>query len=131
MKRGLLQLAALGFALVAASGAKAAPVTEDNFVLKTTSDLVALCGADKADPLYTAAVNYCHGFAVGTYRMLEVEEAASRNKKKTECFQKFAMTRTQAIADFLTWAAANPKVADTPPTEGLGQYILQAFACKK
>ena len=131
MKRGLLQLAAVGLALAAASGAKAAPVTEDNFVLKTTGDLVALCSADQKDPLYTAAVNYCHGFAVGTYRMLELEDAATRNRKKTQCYQKMAMTRAQAISEFVTWAGANPAVMDKPPTEGLGQYILQAFACKK
>ena len=131
MKRGVLQVAAMGFVLAAASGAKAAPVTEDNFLLKTTADLVALCGADKKDPLYTAAINYCHGFAIGTYRMLEVEDAASRNKQKDICLHQYAITRSQALASFVTWASDKPKVLDTVPTEGFGQYVLQSFKCKK
>ena len=131
MIRGFLQVAAIGLVLTAASGAKAAAVTEDNFLLKATSDLVALCGADQKDPMYTAAVNYCHGFAVGTYRMMEIEDAASRMKHKAICFQQSAMTRSQAITNFLTWVADKPKVLDTTPTDGFAQYVLEAFACKK
>jgi Rap1a immunity proteins len=131
MKRGVLQLAAVGFVLASASGAKAAPATEDNFLLKTTADLVALCAADQKDPLYTAAVNYCHGFAVGTYRMLEVEDAASRKKHKDLCLQQYAMTRSQAMAGFLTWVADKPKVLEMAPTDGFSEYLMQTFACKK
>ncbi len=131
MIRGILQAAAVGLVLTAASGAKAAPLTEDNFMLKTTADLVALCGANQADPLYTAAVNYCHGFALGVYRMLAIEDQASRNKHKAICFQQSAMTRSQAITNFLTWVADKPKVLDATPTDGFAQYVLEAFACKK
>ena len=113
MVRAFLQVAAVGLVLTAASGARAAtPVTEDNFMLKTTADLVALCGANQADPLYTAAVNYCHGFALGVYRMLAIEDQASRNKHKAICFDQYAMTKSQAIANFLTWAADKPKVLE-------------------
>ncbi|HVZ10370.1 Rap1a/Tai family immunity protein [Rhodopila sp.] len=131
MKPGLSTLAAAGLVLAATTGAWAAPVTEDNFLLKSTADLVALCSADQKDPLYTAAVNYCHGFAVGTFRMLEIDNAAARGKKKMLCQQDSGMTRSQAITNFLTWAADKPKVLEASPTEGFGQYVLQAFACKK
>ena len=131
MKRGLLQFAAVGLAMAVASDARAAPLTQDNFQLKTTADLVALCGADQTDPLYTAAVNYCHGFAVGTYRMLELEDAASRNKRKGVCLQQSGMTRSEAIGKFVAWAGENAKALDTPPTEGFGEFVLQAFACQK
>jgi hypothetical protein len=131
MVRAFFQVAAVGLVLTAASGARAAPLTEDNFLMKTTADLVALCGADQKDPLYTAAVNYCHGFAVGTYRMMEIEDAASRKKQKTICVQQSGVTRSQAIANFVTWAADKPKVLQAPPTDGFGQYVLESFACKK
>jgi len=131
MKRGLLRFAAIGIALTAASGAQAAPVTQDNFMLKTTGDLVALCGADQSDPMYTAAISYCHGFAVGTYRMLEIEEAASRNKNKTLCVQQSALSRAEAINKFVSWAGGNGQVMNDPPTEGFGQFVYQSFPCKK
>jgi hypothetical protein len=40
------------------SFAARAAVTAGNFPAKTTADLVALCSAQKEDPLLTAAVNY-------------------------------------------------------------------------
>ena len=131
MVRAFFQVAAVGLVLTAASGARAAPLTEDNFLLKTTADLVALCSADQKDPMYTAGVNYCHGFAVGTYRMIEIQDAATRSKHKKICIQQYGMTRSQAIANFVTWAADKPNVLATTPTDGLGQYVLEAFACKK
>jgi hypothetical protein len=131
MKRGILGFAAVGIVLATAGTARAAAVTEDNFLLKTTADLVALCSADQKDPLYTAAVNYCHGFAVGTYRMLEVEDAASRSKRKTVCLQQSGQTRSQAMAGFVSWAADKPKVLGSTPSDGFSEYVMQAFACKK
>jgi hypothetical protein len=61
--------------------AAAAAVTEDNFLVRTTGDLVALCSADKGDPLMTAAVSFCHGFEIGVYRALAKQEAARRGPK--------------------------------------------------
>ena len=132
MKRSVLNLAMAGLALTAATSAPAAQVTQDNFLLKTTNDLVALCGASQNDPLYTAAVNFCHGFAVGTYRMLEIEEAASVNKRKQICIgEDPTVTRNSAIAGFVTWAADKPNVLASQPGDGLTQYLLNAFSCKR
>jgi len=131
MKRGLLQFAMIGLALTAASGARAAPVTQDNFLLKTTGDLVALCGADKTDSMYTAAINFCHGFGVGTYRMVEIEEAALRPKRKSLCTADAGMSREQAMAGFASWAADKPKTLASPPSDGFTEYLLATFPCKK
>lgn len=131
MKRGLLTLAA-GLSLMSASVASAAPVTQDNFLLKTTGDLVNLCGADQKDPLYTAAVNFCHGFAVGTFRMVEIQEAASRIKRKQVCVANDPnATRESAIAAFVPWAADRPKTLASAPSDGFTEYLIAKFPCKK
>ncbi len=131
MKSGLLKLAAVVVAITAASGARAAPVAQDDFLLGTTANLVSLCGADKADPLYTAAINFCHGFVVGTYRMVVIEEAASRNKRKSICMPPAGTpSREQAIAGFITWAADKPKTLASSPTDGLAEYMIAQYPCK-
>jgi len=130
MKSGLLKLAAVAVAITAASGARAAPVTQDDFLLNTTANLVSLCGADKTDPLYTAAINFCHGFTLGTYTMLRIEDAASRSKHKAICMPNPPPTRDQAIAAFVAWASSRPKTLASPPTDGLGEYLLAQYPCK-
>ena len=132
MKRTVLASVMAGLALTAATSGAAAQVTQDNFLLSTTGDLVALCGAGQNDPLYTAAVNFCQGFAVGTYRMLEIEEAASRTKRKSVCIDEDpTVTRNSAIAGFVTWAANKPDVLAARPGDGLTEYLLNAFSCKR
>lgn len=42
----------------------------------STGDLVNLCSTAETDPLYTAAVNFCQGFAVGVYRAVQEEDVA-------------------------------------------------------
>jgi len=65
MRRITLTSGISGLALCLAGAAGA--VTEDQFGLRNTGDLAALCSASATDPLYTAALNFCHGFGAGTY----------------------------------------------------------------
>ena len=60
-----MRLAVIAAAVTAAlvSGAATAAVTEQNFLLNTTGDLVALCGVSKDDPEKIAAIHFCHGYA--------------------------------------------------------------------
>jgi hypothetical protein len=79
--------------------------TQDNFQLSTTSDLVALCSADPASPLMTAAANMCHGFMVGTYRVLAIEEMKERHKSFCVLSQKIP-NRNEAVGQFVDWSRA-------------------------
>jgi Rap1a immunity proteins len=119
------------FALMVCSGilpaeAKAA-VTEDSFLVRTTGDLVDLCKATSADPLYTAAVNFCHGFSVGVYRVLEAD-----NQAKTRhlfCVSDRTPRRTESIAAFVQWADAHPDQKNLGPADGIAAYLQQQFPC--
>ncbi len=64
---------------VSAGSAKAA-VTQDTFLLRNTGDLMDLCSAAQSDPLYTAAVHFCHGFTVGVFRVLQEEDMAKQSR---------------------------------------------------
>ncbi len=130
MKSGLITIMAMA-ALAAAPARAAAPVSQDDFLVATTANLVSLCDAAPTDPLYTAAKNFCHGFAVGTYRVLEIEEAASRTKRKSYCAPTPLPTREQAVSAFVQWASARPTTLARPPSDGVVEYLIATYPCKK
>lgn len=76
----------------------------------------------------TAALNFCHGFALGVFRVLD-EEAAAERIHRMFCAPSPGPSRTQAIADFVAWAKANPNVVAQPPADGLVAYLVKTFPC--
>lgn len=130
MGRYVLSLAVLTIASLVAYEAQAASVTRDDFEVQTTANLVALCNAGESDPFYTPARNFCHGFAVGTYRVLVTEEASSRSKRKMFCMPATGPNRDQAIAAFTQWAGSRPKVLASSPTDGIVSYLTAEYPCK-
>jgi hypothetical protein len=108
-----------------------AAVTEDTFQLRTTGDLVELCSTAPSDPMGTAALNFCHGFTLGVYRVLIEETAAQRTGKLFCAPDTSTTTRNQAIADFVQWAKGTPNVLSQPPADGLTGYLISKFPCKR
>lgn len=106
-----------------------AAVTEDTFLLRTTGDLVDLCAAAPADPMGTAALNFCHGFGIGAYRVLaEVERARSAHMF---CVPTPAPTRNEALASFVQWAKANPGQMGMTPEDGIAAFLSKQYPCAK
>jgi Rap1a immunity proteins len=109
-----------------------AAITEDTFQLRTTGDLVELCSAAPSDPMGTAALNFCHGFALGVYRVLEETNAASERTGKMFCMPDPPLpSRNQAINDFLQWAKATPAVMSQNPADGVTSYLASKYPCKR
>jgi Ssp1 endopeptidase immunity protein Rap1a len=127
MQLRLLALALPALALAAPLGSASAAVTEADFLVRTTGNLVNLCAATPDDQLMTAAVNFCHGFAIGVYRTLSAEQPAM--PLKLFCTPNPPPTRNQAIADFVAWARASPSVLSEPPADGVLRYLSQRYPC--
>ena len=108
-----------------------AAVTEDTFLLRSTGDLIELCSVAPSDPMGTAALNFCHGFTLGVYRVLTQETAAQRTGKLFCVPDALTTTRNQAIADFVQWAKATPNVLSQAPADGLTSYLISKFPCKR
>jgi hypothetical protein len=115
-------------AVLAVLGSARAAVTEQNFVLRDTGDLVALCSASQSDPLYTAAINFCHGFAVGVFRVVHEEDAARRSGKII-CLPNPPPSRNQALAAFVQWASADPSRLAQPADDGIAGFLSQQYPC--
>jgi Rap1a immunity proteins len=124
MKRIVPALLLLG-ALLAPRSSQA--VTETNFELHNTADLVAVCSSPAGDPMVQAATGFCEGFMVGVYQTLrEEQEALSR---RFFCIPNPPPSRSQAIADFVAWARANPSVQSEMPADAVLHYLEQRFPC--
>ena len=114
-----------GLALCLAGTAGA--VTEDQFGLRNTGDLAALCSAPSTDRLYTAAINFRQGFGAGAYGVLaEVQRA----EPKLRMFCPAAgITRNEAVAAFVSWAGADPAHAAMPAVDGVTAFLTQTYPC--
>jgi len=120
----------------------AAPLTQDTFLVGTTGELVALCSSTPTDPLYTAAQNFCEGFAVATYRLAVAVVTAEGDVKRKNTKKRMTASaklfcppdptpkRAESIAAFVDWAGAHADVLTLPPTDGLLRFMVERFPCK-
>ena len=112
------------------SGTGRAAVTEDMFQMRDTSDLVGLCSAGQADPLYVAAIHFCQGFGSGAYGVAsEYEAARSRARMFCPPSADRRPSRNAAIAEFVQWASTRPDVMRLPATDGLLRFLSDRFPC--
>jgi hypothetical protein len=117
-----------GLCSVALTGGAQAAATEGDFLLRTTNDLVELCSAVQSDSMYTVARNFCHGFTVGVFQVLQEEDAAHRTGKLF-CIPDPPPTRNEAIASFVQWAQADPKRLAQRPADGFATFLADQYKC--
>lgn len=106
-----------------------AAVTEDLFTVRSTGDLIELCTAAQSDPMATAALNFCHGFGVGVYRVLEEVEMA--RKIRTFCLPDPMPTRNEALASFVQWSKANPNELAKSPQDSIAAFLAKQYPCPR
>jgi len=102
-------------------------VEADDFVVEDASTLVELCDASPDDQYYTQAIHMCHGFISGVaqYSLLLFEAAGGG----VICFPDPAPTRSDAIADFVTWMGEHPDFASVEGPEAVVRYLQETFPC--
>ena len=128
-RKSALFAAAAGLAAAASAAAPPAAhaVQEQAFQARTTAQLVDLCATSPSDPAYAQAVQFCHGFAAGA---LSYHRAASR-PVSTPNFCGLPASRREAVDRFVTWARANPRVADENPANALFRFLDANYACRR
>ena len=113
--------------IVALPAAGRANVTQDTFLVRSTRDLVDLCAVAPDDPMAAAALNFCHGFGVGVYRVLEKVEMT--RKARMYCPPSSNLTRNEAVVRFVQWAKTNPDQLDQPPQDGIVAFLSSQYPC--
>jgi hypothetical protein len=119
----------LSLCAVAVPGYARAAVTADDFLVRNTGDLVALCSDQATDPMSTAALNFCHGFGVGVVRVLQEEDAVDASRRPMFCLPSNRPSRNEAVAGFVQWANASPSRLAMPATDGIAAYLAAQYPC--
>ncbi len=123
-------LAGLAVCLALSTGQSQATVTEDSFLLRNSGDVADLCSAAQSDPTYTAATNFCQGFAVGVFRVLQEEDAA-RKANHLFCLPPQPPTRNEAIAGLVQWIRADSSRMALPAADSIAAYLSQQYPCPR
>ena len=115
--------------LMAASAAAAmATVSESQFPPHTVGDLIAICAPAKDDPLMTAAVNFCHGYAEGAVIVEEAHEM-QRGGRKLFCLPTPKPSRDAELTSFIAWANERPARLEMPSIDGMFIYLAGKYPC--
>lgn len=109
----------------------AAAVTDEDFQVKTTQNLLNLCTVSASDPRAQEAIHFCHGYLVGAYHYHLAESEGPGSSERLVCFPKSGVTRNEAIAMFVEWAKARPQYLKEVPVETEFRFLTEKWPCKK
>jgi hypothetical protein len=104
--------------------------TPEHFRVRSTADLVQICSTPANDPMYAAAISFCHGFGVGAYQYY-LASVSGPGGKPFVCLTDPPPTRTEGMQMFLAWARENPQYMDEPPVETLFRWLATKWPCRK
>ncbi len=109
--------------------ALAGGVSEKNFRVEATQDLINLCTAASDDPLYPQAVNFCHGYLVGAFAYYEAESSGPKGIKLV-CPPEPRPTRNETIKMFIEWVKTHPQYLNDKPVETEFRFLMEKWPCK-
>lgn len=106
-------------------------LTRDDFLVRTTQDLVKLCTASENEPLYQAGIGFCHGYAVGAYHYYQSATTKGAEQKGFVCFPEPPPTREEAIKMFVAWAKEDQQSRNERPVDSMFRFLESKFPCRR
>ncbi len=128
-RREVIRATLAGLLLLLASVATAqTAVTDEDFEVLKTRNLLNLCSVSQSDPRYPAAIHFCHGFLVGAhdYHMT----SAGPERPPLVCIPD-TVSRDQAVQMFVTWAKQHPQFMNEPPVDTEFRFLMETWPCKR
>jgi len=104
-------------------------VSEKDFEVQTTENIINLCTASPDDPLYQQAINFCHGFLVGAYRYYEAAGSGPAGLKLV-CMPDPPPSRNDTFAMFVEWVKAHPQYLKEKAVETEFRFLMEKWLCK-
>lgn len=120
-------LAALALAACAATPARAAALTYDDFRSATTDGIVKLCTAPETDPLYQGAVGYCIGYLTGAFHY---HRASAGPDVKLFCMSSPEPSRRESIEKFVAWTKKHPEYGHDLAVDTMFRFLAEEHPCK-
>jgi hypothetical protein len=111
-------------------GLAGAAVTDEDFVLATTQNLVNLCSVSPSDPRAKEAIQMCEGYMLGAYHYYLATNSGKYDMRLV-CMPNPTPTRDQVAAMFVQWAKANPQYMKEAPVDSEFRFMSSRWPCKK
>lgn len=108
----------------------ASAVSEEDFKVTTTQDLVDLCTTPDTDAKYQEAIHFCHGYLVGAYHYHYMANEGPKSEQKI-CFPDPRPTRNAAIGEVVSWMQKHPEYMNETPVETAFRSLHDLWPCKK
>jgi len=107
----------------------AGAVSEKDFEVQTTENMINLCTVAPEDPFYHHAINFCHGYLAGAYHFYEATSSGPKGIQLV-CFSDPSPSRNDTIAMFIEWVKANPQYLGDKPVEVQFRFLMEKWPCK-
>ncbi|SEM14107.1 hypothetical protein SAMN04489760_10535 [Syntrophus gentianae] len=104
-------------------------VSENDFRVETTQNLMNLCTTAPDDPLYPQAINFCHGYLVGAFAYYEATTSGPKGIKLV-CPPEIRPSRNETIKMFIDWCKAHPQYMNEKPVETEFRFLIEKWPCK-
>jgi hypothetical protein len=111
-------------------GLAGAAVTDEDFVLSTTQNLVNLCSVAPSDPRAKEAIQMCEGYMLGAYHYY-LATNSGKGDMRLVCMPNPTPSRNDVAAMFVEWAKANPQYMKESPVDGEFRFMSARWPCKK
>ena len=105
-----------------------AAITRDNFLVTKTRDLVVLCSAAESEPLYQAAIGFCHGYFVGAHQYHQAITPAGQTRMV--CLPEPRPPRAEIIRQFVAWSSTHPQYDNDFPVDSVFRFLIENWACE-
>jgi len=107
----------------------AGAVSEKDFEVETTENLINLCTTPVDDPLHNHAINFCHGYLAGAYNYYEAISSGPKGIQLV-CLSDPSPSRNDAIAMFIEWVKTHPQHLGDKPVETQFRFLMEKWPCK-
>jgi len=107
----------------------AGAVSEKDFEVETTENLINLCTTPVDDPLHNHAINFCHGYLAGAYNYYEAISSGPKGIQLV-CLSDPSPSRNDAIAMFIEWVKTHPQHLGDKPVETQFRFLIEKWPCK-
>jgi len=107
----------------------AGAVSEKDFEVETTENLINLCKTSVDDPLYNHAINFCHGYIAGAYHYYEAISVGPKGIQLV-CFSDPPPSRNDTIVMFIEWVKAHPQHLGEKAVETQFRFLMEKWPCQ-
>jgi hypothetical protein len=107
----------------------AGAVSEKDFKVETTENLINLCTTTVDDPLHNHAINFCHGYLAGAYHFYEAISSGPQGIQLV-CLSDPLPSRNDTIVMFIEWVKTHPQHLGEKPVETQFRFLMEKWPCK-